>query len=328
VRDLLLSATYALTTSGLPPGSAAVFSPDGSLIGYNYPSGQFNLRSVQSAAVVYSAVLGSPPARLAISPNNQLIAFLFSSTPFLRAIDHLANSNWQIATSLAPAERAGLRFSGDSRFLVYAAATAPNQPVQVLLYDFQTGASNLISQSFDGLNPGNADSDAPIISPDGRYIVYRSLATNLVAGSENNHSANIFKYDRMLGVTTLLTMSGSATGPANDRSFAPSLSANGGTLLIPSAASDLVARDFNQSSDLFADAEATYIWVVEKQPGQGPTLAWFAQPGQTYHVQYKTSLSDLQWQDSLDPVTVSGAGAQFTDNEPSPSQRFYRVIGF
>jgi Tol biopolymer transport system component len=118
VRDLQIPQTYALTTSGLPAGSAAILSPDGSVIGYNYPSGRFNLWSVQSSAVVFSNLIGVPPARLAISPNNQLIAFLFFSTPFLRAIDRLANSNWQISSSVAAAERAGLGFSGNSRFLI------------------------------------------------------------------------------------------------------------------------------------------------------------------------------------------------------------------
>ena len=198
----------------------------------------------------------------------------------------------------------------------------------MFIYDFQTGTSNLISQSFAGPNPGNADSDCPIISPDGRYIVYRSLATNLVAGTDNNRSANIFKFDRTLGTTTLLTSSANAATPANNRSFAPVFSSNGGTLLIPSAASELLEHDFNQSSDLFMDTEALYLWVVERRPGQGPTLAWFARPGPTYHVQYKTNLTDGEWQEVTGLVTINGSAAQFTDSTPSASQRFYRVISF
>ena len=127
-----------------------VFSPDGSLVAYSVPYRGTFLWSVESRSVVSTNLVG-PCTRLAVSPNNELIAALVSAPPSLRAIDRLSNSNWQITRWVAPAERAGVHFSGDSRFLVYAASPAPNQTVQVLIYDFQTGASNLISQSFDGL---------------------------------------------------------------------------------------------------------------------------------------------------------------------------------
>jgi Tol biopolymer transport system component len=335
VRDLQLGRTYALT-SRLPPGTAAVFSPDGSLVAYVY-GGTF-LWSVESRSVVYTNLLGLPCTRLAVSPNNELIAALESSLLYLRAIDRLANSNWQISRWVATAERAGVHFSGDSRFLVYAARGSESlssigysppqyQNVQVFIYDFQTRASNVISQSFDGLNPGNADSDSPIISPDGRYVIYRSLASNLVAGAENNRSANIFRFDRTLGITTLLTSSVTGAGPSNNRSFPPILSANGGTLLIPSAASDLVAHDFNQSSDLFASSEALYVWVAPMGAGR-PSLAWFSQPGQNYHVEYKTSLTDAEWQEANGSMTFIGGRAHFTDAASSAVQRFYRVVAF
>jgi hypothetical protein len=327
VRDLHSAQTYALTTSGLPPGSAAVFSPDGSLIAYSGMGLYSGMRlwSVESRSVVYTNFIG-PSTRLTVSPGNELIIVLLS--PTLRAIDRLANSNWQIARWVAPAEHAGVHFSGDSRFLVYAASPAQFQTVQVFIYDFQTGVSNLISQGLDGLNPGNADSDSPIISPDGRYVIYRSLASNLAAGTENNRSANIFKFDRTLGTTTLLTRSVDGAGPSNNRSFLPILSSNGGTLIIPSAASDLIAHDFNQSSDLFARSEALYAWVALREPGQGATLAWFAQPGQNYRVEYKTSLTDSEWQEAAGSMTFIGGSARFTDAASPANQRFYRVVAF
>src|SRR5262249_474685 len=113
-----------------------------------------------------------------------------------------------------------------------------------------------------------------------------------------------------------------------NRSFGPILSANGGTLLVPSAASDLVAHDFNQASDLFALSKSLYVWVVARGPGQGATLAWFARPGENYQVQYKTALSDPEWREVAGPGMINGATAEFTDPSPPSNQRFYRVTAF
>ena len=46
-----------------------------------------------------------------------------------------------------------------------------------------TAAAALVSISADGANPGNADSYNPVISSDGRYVAFVSLATNLVSGA-------------------------------------------------------------------------------------------------------------------------------------------------
>jgi WD40-like Beta Propeller Repeat len=43
-------------------------------------------------------------------------------------------------------------------------------------------ATTLVSTSADGITPGNGDSFNPIISPDGQFVAFVSLATNLVSG--------------------------------------------------------------------------------------------------------------------------------------------------
>lgn len=44
-----------------------------------------------------------------------------------------------------------------------------------------TGAAALVSVSADGQSPGNAESYNPVISPDGQYVAFVSLATNLLS---------------------------------------------------------------------------------------------------------------------------------------------------
>jgi len=45
-----------------------------------------------------------------------------------------------------------------------------------------TGTAALVSMAPDGVTPGNGDSYDPVISPDGEYVAFVSLATNLVSG--------------------------------------------------------------------------------------------------------------------------------------------------
>jgi hypothetical protein len=45
-----------------------------------------------------------------------------------------------------------------------------------------TGTAALVSVGVDGVTPGNGDSYDPVISPDGQYVAFVSLATNLVSG--------------------------------------------------------------------------------------------------------------------------------------------------
>lgn len=44
------------------------------------------------------------------------------------------------------------------------------------------GTAALVSVAADGVTPGNGDSYDPVISPDGQYVAFVSLATNLVSG--------------------------------------------------------------------------------------------------------------------------------------------------
>jgi len=55
------------------------------------------------------------------------------------------------------------------------------------------------------------------------------------------------------------------------------------------------------------------------------TLAWSATPGQTYQVQYKTSLSQPDWT-NLATVTATNSTATVSDALDSSAQRFYRTV--
>ena len=68
---------------------------------------------------------------------------------------------------------------------------------QAVLYDRQSNAYRLLNQTADG-TPGNAASYSPVVSADGRYVAFSSLASNLVEG-DTNGVADVFLLDLQEG---------------------------------------------------------------------------------------------------------------------------------
>jgi hypothetical protein len=116
--------------------------------------------------------------------------------------------------------------------------------------DFQTGESNLVSVAMDRVSPGNGASRHPQISPDGRRVVFSSVASDLVEGDDNGRT-DVFVRDMEAGLTALLSRSLVTGRSGNGASSRPYLSGNGLTVVFTSVASDLVPDDFNGEPDLF-----------------------------------------------------------------------------
>ena len=120
-------------------------------------------------------------------------------------------------------------------------------------------------QLASGLDPaqpapagGSGDSWAPIMSAEGRFVLFASTANNLLLKSNNTPiparfpaNLNVFLRDRTNQTTTLVSenLSGSAGG--NGDSLPVDLSEDGRYALFESDASDLVPGDTNQAADVF-----------------------------------------------------------------------------
>ena len=328
VRDLLSGVTYALTTSGT---TAAAMTPDGRFVAFGGPTGSVFVWDSQTATRVYTNS-ASGVSSISIGPLGTRLAYI--SNPGLSVADRTAKTNWVIGTwsfgSRSFGSHSGLRFSNDERYLAYASTTAKvpadtNSTHDVYLYDIQTGENLLISRGLDGTAALGGASDSPEISSDGRFVAYRSAATNLVF-IDTNGVPDLFLYDRLTGTNTLLSASRFGSSTANNRSLSPAFSGNGRVLIFQSWASDLVAQDFNDSSDVFAFNFPYATLVTGNAPGGNPILSWPAISGQTYRVQYKNNLDDTNWQEVADTVTITGNTAHLTDLAPAAGQRFYRVI--
>jgi Tol biopolymer transport system component len=344
-RDQRSGRTYALTTNQVADTvTAAAMTPDGGLVAFAtggsifpaLPHGLYVWGS-GSASIVYSvAGNGTAFGPLAISPNGQKLAYVTNGagTSQLVAVDLVLKTNWIIA-SYSGHSTSPPRFSADSRFLAYVGSLgSPVYTNQIYLYDFQSGTNQLISQSSDGSGPGNDDSDTPDLSSDGRFVSYRSAASNLVAGDLNG-VPDIFLYDRQSGGTALVTASRFGNVSADNRSLMPVFSGDGRTLVFESWASDLMPGDFNNNVVVFAlelypgTAVPDFAISVLRVPSPVPHnwLSWPAIPGKSYRVEFKNQLSDSMWQDLSGQVSVVGNQGYFNDGT-LVATRFYRIIAY
>jgi len=108
--------------------------------------------------------------------------------------------------------------------------------------------------TFPSMRGGSGDSGLAIISPDGRYNLFASLANNLTLAS-NINLAQPFQYKVFvrdnLNQTTRLASVNLNGGGGNSNSIPTGLSTNGQYALFESGASDLVANDTNKANDVF-----------------------------------------------------------------------------
>lgn len=342
LRDLQTAQTYLLTRNDV---SSASMTPDGHFVAYaTTPSLGATARSMcvwdsLNATLIYTNFSSAAPngiGRLGISPDGRRIACQINSGSTVSAqvavFDWLANTNWTIAPyTLAP--NPGLRFSADGRLLVYSAfvGSAPFPTKHVFLYDFETGTNSLVTKSYGSGLPANGFSDSPDISADGRFIAFRSNASDLVPG-DNNSTWDIFLYDRQTGTTTLLTASQSGNQSGNNPSANPVFSPDGKVLVFESRASDLIQAAPYQLGNVFAcnifSSSSIPLFQVAMVPvAQGFWITWPAIAGKTYRVEFKDHLNDPDWQVCSEGVIIDGNQGSLKPPN-SAAQRFFRVVAF
>jgi Tol biopolymer transport system component len=121
----------------------------------------------------------------------------------------------------------------------------------------------------DGKQGDGVSSDASI-SPDGRYVAFASVATNLVPG-DTNCGQDIFVHDRQTGETVRLSVA--SDGKQGECvSFGPSISVDGRYVAFASWAGNLVPGDANRQEDVF---------VHDRQTGETFRISVASQGSQT-----------------------------------------------
>jgi Tol biopolymer transport system component len=116
---------------------------------------------------------------------------------------------------------------------------------------FLTGPDGTVTRASVAAGGGdpNGPSSNPDLSADGRFVVFESAASNLVAGDTNN-APDVFVRDLQTGTTSLVSTAPGGS-PGNAASEAPAISAGGAFVTFASKASNLVAGDTNGVGDVF-----------------------------------------------------------------------------
>jgi Tol biopolymer transport system component len=107
--------------------------------------------------------------------------------------------------------------NADGRFVAFSSSADnlvpadTNRYQDVFVRDLQAGTTSLVSVNSAGTGPGNNLSGSPILSADGRFVFFRSKATNLAPGSYTAGTENLFVRDLQVGTNYALTTAGIAT---------------------------------------------------------------------------------------------------------------------
>jgi uncharacterized repeat protein (TIGR01451 family) len=142
-------------------------------------------------------------------------------------------------------------FQSDASNLVAKDTNNRDVPTDVFVRDLVEGSTTLVSVNRAGTDSGNGPSSAPALSADGRFVAFESSADDLVAISRNNNTTDVFVRDLVAGTTTLVSVNGAGTASGNSESGGLAMSADGRIVAFFSLASDLVASDANNRSDVF-----------------------------------------------------------------------------
>ena len=136
-------------------------------------------------------------------------------------------------------------FSSEASNLV---ASDRNTVSDVFVHDLLTGQTSRVSVSSKS-REGNGASAFPSISGDGRFVAFRSVASNLVRGDRNGLE-DVFVHDRASGLTERVSV-GASGQEANGPSFSNNISGDGRLVAFSSPASNLTPVDTNGVQDVF-----------------------------------------------------------------------------
>ena len=175
-----------------------------------------------------------------------------------------------------------LKLSADGRWLAYS------KDGKVFRWDLETGEVTETPGSpggqggragVAGVEPDGASFE-PAISGDGRYVAFRSFATNLVPG-DTNGSSDVFVHDRDTGETTRVSVSSEGV-EGNDRSTSPAISGDGRFVSFSSSATNLVPGDTNGDQDIF---------VHDRQTGETTRVSVSSDGGQSDDDSFDSAIS-------------------------------------
>jgi Tol biopolymer transport system component len=228
----------------------------------------------------------------AISANGQFVAFHseannlvlgdtnFARDVFVRDIKAGTTTRVSIASNgaqskpwnfVARADSQNPSISSDGRFIAFESNAinldsrdTGSNFFDIFVHDRQTGTTRQVSVNSQGnvaagttnggILSGDGNSQNPVISANGRYVVFQSGATNLVP-NDTNDRIDTFRHDLITGETILISVGIGGNGANSNSAFGygrnGAISSDGRYAVFESNASNLVPNDNNNAVDVF-----------------------------------------------------------------------------
>jgi len=276
-------SVVGLTTPNWPSNDLYGISEDGRLVAYYWGPGQpwrvadlsQQVRdSVQPVGQLSGVALAdSSLSVFGVSATGDVLRFFWRPDTWrfenLTAVASACTNSGPTATTRVSVASSGTQgndgsfnpaLSTNGRYVAFESSASnlvpgdTNGVGDVFVHDRDTGATARVSVASNGV-AGNASSGSPAISADGRYVAFRSGASNLVPG-DTNGDTDVFVYDRDTGATARVSVASNGS-QANGESRLPALSGDGRYIAFESEASNLVPADSNGQWDVFVHDRQT-----------------------------------------------------------------------
>jgi hypothetical protein len=193
----------------------------------------------------------------------------------------------------ANGDNASATISADGRFVSFTSRASnliegdTNDVYDIFAFDRQSRQTTRVSVSSDGAQ-ANGHSTRSMISADGRFVAFHSVASNLVE-ADTNGVGDVFMHDRQTGQTSRVSVTSNGT-QANGESVITGISADGRFVAFSSWALNLVEADTNGVGDAF---------VHDRQTGQ------------TTRVSIASDGTQANGENLFDPLPVISADGRF-----------------
>jgi hypothetical protein len=232
--------------------------------------------------------------------------------------NHPVSTADRLGISLAPLDSFSPRISGDSRFVVFLSRVrSPLSPTRLYAYDRSTDQIIILTPSPEGIGLVNGSGAQLQFARDGRTLVFRSFS-ELVQGDYNDN--------RDVFVLRLGSGDQDDDGLDDDWEMAyfNTLGRDGSGDFDDDGRSNL--EEFRSGTDPTNQDSVLRVLTVTRAGG-GTTVFWQANPGRSYRVEYKNSLTDSEWQSVSGEIRLSGSTGYVLDSSASSTaQRFYRAV--